>query len=317
MNVVLEIEETRNGTITTPRRPSSTHDDKFSMGPQTPEKAKDHAKGREDTHAREVWINRQYSLETTRMGPSSHLRRPTRPQRTQDATKTINNGGSPSTIPCQFYLRTGTCGYGENCRYLHPPNIAPPKLNEIGYPTRKGVEKCRFYIKNGFCGFGATCRYDHPNPIRYRNETAVFPQSFGTSYLSVDSDVDLGSPPHADSGCEIMVGGPFPTHGWYPQVPALSMNYSILMSQQSGYPYGIRFSHYPYEYPALPQDWPRNHRPSVNSGQMERRTPENSEETTEVYEDVTKYLNEEEEEDEEDSDSSAYVSSDHCLSSFE
>lgn len=26
----------------------------------------------------------------------------------------------PGTKDCQFYLRTGRCGYGENCCYNHP-----------------------------------------------------------------------------------------------------------------------------------------------------------------------------------------------------
>lgn len=30
--------------------------------------------------------------------------------------------GRPGEPDCIYYLRTGTCGYGTNCRFNHPPN---------------------------------------------------------------------------------------------------------------------------------------------------------------------------------------------------
>ncbi|KAG2303898.1 hypothetical protein Bca4012_062936 [Brassica carinata] len=35
----------------------------------------------------------------------------------------------PGTKDCQFYLRTGRCGYGKTCRYNHPNEIPPEKIN--------------------------------------------------------------------------------------------------------------------------------------------------------------------------------------------
>jgi len=31
----------------------------------------------------------------------------------------------PGEPDCVYYLRTGMCGYGSNCRYNHPANISP------------------------------------------------------------------------------------------------------------------------------------------------------------------------------------------------
>ncbi|KAF8089091.1 hypothetical protein N665_0518s0017 [Sinapis alba] len=44
----------------------------------------------------------------------------------------------PGTKDCQFYLRTGRCGYGENCCYNHPK-----------------------YFLRGKCKYGSHCDFDH------------------------------------------------------------------------------------------------------------------------------------------------------------
>lgn len=63
---------------------------------------------------------------------------------------------------CRYFLRTGTCGYGDKCRYDHPKTAQKPDLNTLGYPLRQGECACRFFIKNGWCGFGPTCKFHHP-----------------------------------------------------------------------------------------------------------------------------------------------------------
>lgn len=77
-----------------------------------------------------------------------------------------NRTGSGSSVGgkeiCRYFLRTGTCGYGNKCRYDHPKSAHKPNLNTQGYPIREGECICRFFVKNGWCGFGATCKFHHP-----------------------------------------------------------------------------------------------------------------------------------------------------------
>jgi hypothetical protein len=51
---------------------------------------------------------------------------------------------------CTFYLRTGTCAYGDRCKFEHPKDRPPPALNSRGYPVRPGEPDCAHYIKKGW-----------------------------------------------------------------------------------------------------------------------------------------------------------------------
>ncbi|KAL0695758.1 hypothetical protein Bca4012_062940 [Brassica carinata] len=57
----------------------------------------------------------------------------------------------PGTKDCQFYLRTGRCGYGKTCRYNHPNEIPPEKIN---------MPKCKYFLR-GKCKYGSRCYFDH------------------------------------------------------------------------------------------------------------------------------------------------------------
>ncbi|RWR96954.1 zinc finger CCCH domain-containing protein 67 isoform X2 [Cinnamomum micranthum f. kanehirae] len=95
---------------------------------------------------------------------------------------------------CLFYLRTGTCKFGLNCKFNHPPR----QRNQVGtegkwnekenekeegkekekeenedkyegneheneeFPEREGQPECKYYLKTGGCKFGKACRYNHP-----------------------------------------------------------------------------------------------------------------------------------------------------------
>ncbi|GAA0162250.1 protein phosphatase [Lithospermum erythrorhizon] len=68
---------------------------------------------------------------------------------------------------CSYYMRTGVCGYGANCRFNHPPNhhqvgggAAQSRVGE--YPERVGEPACQYYLKMGTCKFGASCKFHHP-----------------------------------------------------------------------------------------------------------------------------------------------------------
>ncbi|OAY77664.1 Zinc finger CCCH domain-containing protein 6 [Ananas comosus] len=73
----------------------------------------------------------------------------------------------PGEPDCLFYLRTGSCGYGERCRYNHPPDrggtlAGAGRMGAAQYPERVGQPLCEYYMKTGTCRFGPMCKYHHP-----------------------------------------------------------------------------------------------------------------------------------------------------------
>ncbi|THU47450.1 hypothetical protein C4D60_Mb09t15650 [Musa balbisiana] len=74
----------------------------------------------------------------------------------------------PGEPDCAYYMRTGTCSYGEKCRYNHPRDRGSVRLTGAGrtgaveYPERVGQPVCEYYMRTGSCKFGSSCKYDHP-----------------------------------------------------------------------------------------------------------------------------------------------------------
>jgi len=81
----------------------------------------------------------------------------------------------PGELPCSFFLKTGQCKFGPNCKWDHPegegatmpmtfdqgtPDGSP--LTSQGFPIRPGFPFCAYYLKTGSCKFGAMCKHDHP-----------------------------------------------------------------------------------------------------------------------------------------------------------
>ncbi|KAK1267835.1 Zinc finger CCCH domain-containing protein 12 [Acorus gramineus] len=68
----------------------------------------------------------------------------------------------PGEPDCIYYLRTGLCGYGSNCRFNHP-NVNGQLARYSGeLPERTGQPDCQYFLKTGTCKFGVTCKYHHP-----------------------------------------------------------------------------------------------------------------------------------------------------------
>lgn len=67
----------------------------------------------------------------------------------------------PGVADCTYYSRTGSCGFGMNCRFNHPPNRkqVPPSGEP---PEKAGQFECQFYLK-GTCKFGTSCKFNHCN----------------------------------------------------------------------------------------------------------------------------------------------------------
>ncbi|KAL7222656.1 hypothetical protein ACSBR1_024366 [Camellia fascicularis] len=72
----------------------------------------------------------------------------------------------PDAEDCSYYMRTGLCKFGSNCKFNHPPrmkNQAPKeKIREKEeYPERPGQTECKYYLRSGGCKYGNACRYNH------------------------------------------------------------------------------------------------------------------------------------------------------------
>ncbi|KAJ8467530.1 hypothetical protein OPV22_030082 [Ensete ventricosum] len=74
----------------------------------------------------------------------------------------------PGEPDCSYYVRTGSCNYGERCRYNHPRDrgaltgVGTGRTGAVEYLERVGQPVCEYYIKTGTCKFGSTCKYRHP-----------------------------------------------------------------------------------------------------------------------------------------------------------
>lgn len=71
----------------------------------------------------------------------------------------------PGQPDCHYYMKTGDCKFGTNCKYHHPKDRSvslPLGLNPMGLPLRPGKPPCTFYVRRGICKFGPVCKFDHP-----------------------------------------------------------------------------------------------------------------------------------------------------------
>ncbi|KAJ7964780.1 Zinc finger CCCH domain protein [Quillaja saponaria] len=72
----------------------------------------------------------------------------------------------PGDSDCLYFLRTGLCGYGSNCRYNHPDYVSHGAKYNGELPERVGQPDCGYFLKTGTCKYGPTCKYHHPRDRR-------------------------------------------------------------------------------------------------------------------------------------------------------
>ncbi|XP_024368794.1 uncharacterized protein [Physcomitrium patens] len=91
----------------------------------------------------------------------------------------------PAEPDCAYFMKTGECRYGPQCRFNHPKEKLEPSntddqysaassaafgnpataYNTNGLPLRPGEGNCVFYGKTGSCKHGPACRYNHPEIV--------------------------------------------------------------------------------------------------------------------------------------------------------
>ncbi|KAL5544009.1 hypothetical protein UlMin_007793 [Ulmus minor] len=82
----------------------------------------------------------------------------------------------PEAEDCAFYLKTGSCKFGSNCKFNHPVrkktnSASKEKVKENVDPAdRPGQSECKYYLRSGGCKYGKACKYNHS-----RGRTSVAP----------------------------------------------------------------------------------------------------------------------------------------------
>ncbi|KAK7411054.1 hypothetical protein VNO78_02408 [Psophocarpus tetragonolobus] len=83
----------------------------------------------------------------------------------------------PDAEDCAFYIKTGTCKFGFNCKFNHPIRRKNQVKKENAgerdeQAERSGLTECKYYLRSGGCKFGKACKFNHtrgkcssPSPI--------------------------------------------------------------------------------------------------------------------------------------------------------
>ncbi|GMJ05851.1 hypothetical protein like AT3G48440 [Hibiscus trionum] len=72
----------------------------------------------------------------------------------------------PEAEDCAYYMKTGLCKFGYNCKFNHPLRRKNQDVKEKVKENDESTEKpsqaeCKFYLRTGGCKFGKACRYNH------------------------------------------------------------------------------------------------------------------------------------------------------------
>ncbi|KAJ1379996.1 Zinc finger, CCCH-type [Sesbania bispinosa] len=140
------------------------------------------------------------------------------------AAQSIPYPDRPGEPDCLYYLRTGMCGYGSNCRYNHPAHVSlVPQYGEE-LPERVGQPDCEYFLKTGTCKYGSTCKYHHPkdrrgaDPVLFntlglpmRQEEKSCPYYMRTGSCKFGVACKFHHPQHASFGAYPMAGSPAST----------------------------------------------------------------------------------------------------------
>ncbi|XP_061366541.1 zinc finger CCCH domain-containing protein 43 isoform X1 [Gastrolobium bilobum] len=76
----------------------------------------------------------------------------------------------PDAEDCAFYMKTGTCKFGFNCKFNHPIRRKNQAVKEKAgereeLAERSGQTECKYYLSSGGCKFGKACKYNHTRGI--------------------------------------------------------------------------------------------------------------------------------------------------------
>ncbi|KAL3617542.1 hypothetical protein CASFOL_037863 [Castilleja foliolosa] len=72
----------------------------------------------------------------------------------------------PDAEDCAFYMRSGTCKFGSNCKFNHPPRRKNQGVKERANFNEESSERarqgeCKYYLSPAGCKYGTNCRFSH------------------------------------------------------------------------------------------------------------------------------------------------------------
>lgn len=88
----------------------------------------------------------------------------------------------PNAADCAFYIKTGTCQFGLNCRFNHPAKRVFKPVGEKDRGTEEfngvvhdtGKIECKYFSAPGGCKYGDACRYTHSEKIETKDPELNF-----------------------------------------------------------------------------------------------------------------------------------------------
>merc|ERR1711904_379683 len=78
----------------------------------------------------------------------------------QEKLNEMEHPSRPGEDKCEFFIRTGYCRYGMNCRFDHPREFFVQR-NSVGLPLRPDAAECDYFMDTGLCKYGMACRFNH------------------------------------------------------------------------------------------------------------------------------------------------------------
>ncbi|OIW18300.1 hypothetical protein TanjilG_31440 [Lupinus angustifolius] len=72
----------------------------------------------------------------------------------------------PDAEDCAYYMKTGSCKFGFNCKFNHPIRTRNQSFKDKAAERedsteRSGQTECKYYLRSGGCKFGKACKYNH------------------------------------------------------------------------------------------------------------------------------------------------------------
>ncbi|KAI3785827.1 hypothetical protein L1987_44953 [Smallanthus sonchifolius] len=72
----------------------------------------------------------------------------------------------PDAEDCSYYMRTGMCKYGSNCKFNHPLRRRHQPTKEIQKQKEEHMEmhgqiECKYYLSPVGCKYGKSCKFSH------------------------------------------------------------------------------------------------------------------------------------------------------------
>ncbi|KAG6424324.1 hypothetical protein SASPL_114739 [Salvia splendens] len=83
-----------------------------------------------------------------------------------NSRRRVNYPMRPDAEDCSYYMKFGSCKFGLNCKFNHPPRRKNQNVKErANYreenSERGGQTECKYYLTSAGCKYGKDCKYSH------------------------------------------------------------------------------------------------------------------------------------------------------------